>query len=160
MGEREMIGRVIGCALALMAGGVAALGAQGRPIQVQGRTDLDFGVIVAGVPTQVPPIPGGGMFRVRGRRGAEVQLQLTLPPSLDGPGGSAPLTFGATDGAHGPDPTPASAQIFDPRLPLTFVVPNGQVYYVWIGGTVSPPLTLTTGTYSSTIVLTATYTGN
>ena len=147
-------------ALALLATQLTNAVAQGRPVQVQGRTDLDFGVIVAGVPTAVAPFPGGGMFRVRGTRGAEVQIQFTLPPSLDGPGGSAPLAFTATDGAHSPDPAPAAAQIFDPRLPLTFIMPTGQVYYVWIGGTLSPPATLSAGTYSATIVLTATYTGN
>jgi hypothetical protein len=143
----------------LMVAGLHHATAQ-RPVDVQGRADLNFGVIVAGVPSSVAPFPGGGQFRIRGQRGAEVQIQLTLPPGLDGPGGSAPLAFAPTDGAHGPFPFAFAVQTFDPRLPLTIVMPLLQVYYVWVGGTVSPPLTLTAGTYAATIVLTASYTGN
>lgn len=154
-----MTARAAGVALLALACAGPGLAAQGRPLQVQARTDLVFGVIVAGVPTQVAPFPGGGQFRIRGLRGAEVQLQFTLPGALAGPGGSAPLLFGPADGAHGPAPSAPGLQPFDPRLPLTFVMPSAQVYYVWIGGTVSPPIQLPAGTYTATIVLTVAYTG-
>jgi len=146
-------------ALAIALAGTGPLAAQ-RPVNVQGRADLDFGVMVAGVPTTIAPFPDGGQFRIRGARGAEVQIQLTLPAALIGPGGAAPLSFGPTDGVHGPLPFALGLQTFDPRLPLTIVMSFLQVHYIWIGGTVSPPIQLTAGTYSAAIVLTASYTGN
>lgn len=156
-----MMPRVVVLLAGLLVLGTGQLAAQGtgRALDVEGRRDLDFGTMIAGVPASVPPI-AGGFFRVRGQRQAELQLQFTLPASLDGPGGSAPLSFSTTDGAHGMTPATGSAQVFDPRLPLTIVLSNSGSYYVWVGGTVSPPGQLARGTYTATIALTATYTGN
>jgi hypothetical protein len=154
-----MTGRTLGLALSLAIVGPGQAAAQ-RPVDVQGRADLDFGIMVAGVPTSVAPFPDGGQFRIRGAWGAEMQIQMTLPGALTGPGGSAPLTFGPTDGRHGPLPFNLGLQTFDPRLPLTIVMTIFQTHYIWLGGTVSPPIQLTAGTYTATIVLTASYTGN
>jgi len=136
-----------------------AQGAANRTLEVTGRRDLDFGTMIAGVPTSVLPT-AGGFFLINGVRGAEIQIQLTLPGALDGPGGSAPLTFGPTDGAHGNSPATGSSTVFDPRLPFIATLANSGRYYVWLGGTVSPPSQLTGGTYTATVALTVTYTGN
>lgn len=149
-------------ALGLCVLGAAPAAAQGGPnrtLEVAGRRDLDFGTMIAGVSTTIGTT-AGGFFLVTGIKGTEVQIQLTLPTALDGPGGSAPLTFRSTDGAHGGSPATGSATVFDPSLPITVVLSNSGRYYVWLGGTVSPPTQLSGGTYTATIALTATYTGN
>lgn len=157
-----MTPRVAVVVLGLLAWSPAPMDAQGgggRVLDVVGRRALDFGTLVAGVTAAVTP-DVGGFFLVRGAKGAEVQIQLTLPAALVGPGGSAPLAFGPTDGAHGDAPSFGASTVFDPRLPITAVLSKGGRYYVWLGGTLAPPGQLTGGEYTATIVLTATYTGN
>jgi hypothetical protein len=157
-----MTPRAAALVLGLLAWHAAPLDAQGgagRQLDVAGRRDLDFGTLVAGVSASVAP-DVGGLFLARGTKEAEVQIQLTLPAALVGPGGSAPIAFGPTDGAHGASPSFGAATVFDPRLPVTAVLSKGGKYYIWLGGTISPPSQLTGGEYTATIVLTATYTGN
>lgn len=156
-----MAGRTLGLALMLAAVGAGTLEAQGRPVSVQARRDLDFGTVIPGVPTAVSPLdPAAGQFIVRGQRDAEVLLELVLPIALTGATGALPLVFGPADGGHGPLPDLAASQPFDPRLPLTVVLSGNGTYYLWLGGTVQPPTQLGPGTYSAQILLTASYTGN
>lgn len=156
-----MAARTLGVALVLAALGAGALGAQGRPVNVQARRDLDFGTVIPGVPTSVSRLdPTAGQFIVRGRRDAELLIELTLPTALIGTTGAIPLSFGAADGGHGPQANLAASQPFDPRLPLTVVLPSNGTYYVWLGGTVQPLVQQVPGTYSAQVVLTASYTGN
>ena len=153
--------RTLGIALVLAAIGAGTLEAQGRPINVQARRDLDFGTVIPGVPTTVSRLdPTAGQFIVRGRRGAEVLLELTLPIALAGATGAVPLSFGLADGGHGPLADLAASQPFDPRVPIAVVLPSNGTYYVWLGGTVQPLAQQVPGTYSAQVVLTASYTGN
>jgi hypothetical protein len=146
----------------LAATGWSGLAAQGRPLNVQGRQNLDFGVLIPGVATTVSRLDAAaaGWFIVRGARDAETLLELTLPTALTGPGGSVTLTFGPADGGHGPTSAIGASQPFDPRGPLTIILPGNGTYYVWLGGTATPVVQQVPGTYTATIVLTATYTGN
>lgn len=156
-----MAARTIGIALVLVAIGAGALEAQSRPVNVQARRDLDFGTVIPGVPTTVSRLdPTAGQFIVRGRRDAEVLLELTLPVALAGTAGAVPLSFGPADGGHGALADLAASQPFDPRVPITVVLPSNGTYYVWLGGTVQPLAQQVPGTYSAQIVLTASYTGN
>lgn len=156
-----MAARTIGIALVLAAVGVGGLEAQGRPLNVQGRRDLDFGTIIPGVATTVSRLdPSAGQFILRGRRNAEVLFELTLPTALAGATGAVPLSFGPADGGHGPLADLAASQPFDPRVPLTVVLPGNGTYYLWLGGTAQPLIQQVPGTYTAQVVLTATYTGN
>jgi len=156
-----MAARTIGIVLVLAALGMGALEAQGRPLSVQARRDLDFGTVIPGVPTTVGRLdPTAGHFVIRGRRDAEVLLELTLPTALTGTTGAIPLSFGPADGGHGPLADLAASQPFDPRVPITVVLPGNGSYYLWVGGTVQPLIQQVPGTYSAQIVLTASYTGN
>jgi len=153
--------RTIGIALVLAALGVGQLTAQGRPVNVQGRSDLTFGTVIPGVPTTVSRLDANaGQFIIRALRNAEMLIELTLPTALTGANGSVPLTFGPADGGHGATPTVAASQPFDPRVPLTVRLPGNGTYYVWLGGTVQPLAQQRPGTYSAAILLTASYTGN
>lgn len=156
-----MATRTLGVAIVLAALGTGMLAAQGRPVNVQARRDLDFGTVIPGVPTSVSRLdPTAGQFIVRGRRDAELLVELTLPTALIGTTGAVPLSFGPADGGHGPVANLAASQPFDPRLPLTVVLPNNGTYYVWLGGTVQPLVQQVPGTYTAQVVLTASYTGN
>jgi hypothetical protein len=156
-----MAGRTLGIVLVLAAVGAGTLEAQGRPLNVQARRDLDFGTVIPGVPTTVSPLdPAAGHFIVRGQRDAELLLELVLPVALTGATGAVPLTFGPADGGHGPLADLGASQPFDPRVPLTVVLPGNGTYYLWLGGTVQPPVQQVPGTYSAQILLTASYTGN
>jgi len=153
--------RTLGIALVLAALCAAELPAQGRRLNVSGRRDLDFGTVIAGVPTTISRLdPAAGQFRIRGARNAEVLFELTLPTALSGATGSVPLAFGPADGGHGPIPSAMASLPFDPRAPLTVVLRGNGTYYVWLGGTVQPLVQQVPGTYSAAIVLTASYTGN
>lgn len=156
-----MAARTFGIALVLAALWVVGLSAQGRPLNVSGRRDLDFGTVIAGVPTSVGRLdPTAGQFIVRGVRNTELLIELTLPTALSGATGSVALSFGPADGGHGPTSSVAASMPFDPRAPLTVALPGNGTYYVWLGGTVQPLVQQVPGTYSAAIVLTASYTGN
>ena len=54
----------------------------------------------------------------------------------------------------------ATAQAFDPRVPLVTTLGTPGRLFVFLGGSISPPLTATAGDYLATITLTSAYTGN
>jgi len=137
--------------------------AQGRPLSVSGAQQLDFGAIFPGVPAIV--VKGdptfAGRFNVTGIRNSEVQLTFTLPAALSGPGGrTLPLQFGPADGGWNTQNAVATAQAFDPRVPLVTRLSNNGRLYLWLGGTALPSGTQGSGAYAGTITLAAAYTGN
>jgi hypothetical protein len=163
MGQKEqtMAARTLGIALVLAAVGAGTMEAQGRPLTVQARRDLDFGTIIPGVPTTVSRLdPTAGHFIVRGRRDVELLLELALPIALTATTGAVPLSFGPADAGHGPLADLGASQPFDPRVPLAVILPGNGTYYLWLGGTVQPLAQQVPGTYSAQIMLTASYTGN
>jgi hypothetical protein len=137
--------------------------AQGRPLSAAARQDLNFGMLIRGVPVTVSRFDAAnaGHFEVRGRRQSEVQVILTLPANLTaGAGALLPVEFSAVDGGIATDRTVGGTQSFDPNLSVTVVLPNNGKAYVYLGGTVRPGPQQPIGAYSATITLTAAYTGN
>jgi hypothetical protein len=145
----------------LLVAGSSALSAQGRPLSVQGRQDLDFGAMIAGVPTQVSRLDAAaaGQFELRGVRNAPVTVRLTLPTVMTGPG-TVPLEFGPNDGGHGPTATITASQPFDPTQLLSVVLAGNGKYFVFLGGTARPSAQTPSGTYVAVVSLTMTYVGN
>jgi hypothetical protein len=85
-----------------------------------------------------------------------VGFQLTLPTSLTGPGPAIPLTFSATDGMYRVNNSnPVGGTTFNPQNFVTPIAGLNSDVYVWLGGSVSPPLNQPPGSYSATVVLTA-----
>jgi len=145
------------CALALAS--AIPLTAQGRPLRVRGMRPLTFGVVFPGVPRFVPrtdPV-GSGEFDIRGQKNSTVLLQLTLPPSLTGPGGAAmPVTFGPNDAGYS-DSGAIGAQIgFDPTVGGSGVLGKNGQGTVFLGGTARPTGGQAAGAYTGTVVLTVT----
>ncbi|HEX9727173.1 MAG TPA: hypothetical protein VGA37_01550 [Gemmatimonadales bacterium] len=158
---RRAIGGLFGVALAVALSAGTGL-AQGRPLSGFGRQDLTFGPLIPGIATTVSRLDAAnaGQFELRGTRFAEVQLELTLPAALVETGGaSLPLLFSAGDGGYSTDPDIASAQSFDPRVPLITTLSNNGRCYIFLGGTAVPGGQQRAGTYSATITVTFSYTG-
>lgn len=152
-----MRGLVLG--ILVLAAAAPAVAAQGRPIRVRGVRPLTFGLVLPGVPRLVPrtdPV-GSGEFDVRGQRNSPVLLQLTLPPSLTGPGGAAmPVTFGPNDAGYS-DTGAIGAQVgFDPNVGGSGVLSKNGQGSVFLGGTVRPTTGQPAGAYTGTVVLTVT----
>ena len=152
---------VCGLAVALLPGSRAE--AQGRPLTATGDQQLNFGTVFAGVQQVVSrtDAANAGRFEVRGRVNSEVSITLTLPPALTASGGrTIPLVFGPNDGGRNNQNNATTAQVFDPRVPLITTLGTPGRLFVFLGGTISPPLTASAGDYLATITLTSAYTGN
>lgn len=132
---------------------------------VAGVQDLAFNNIFPGVPKTVSKKSSDAMeFTVTGTVNAEVSLILTLPDYMSTTGANMSLFFFNTDcqidsTAIGDQASPTYDNL-NPHLTLTYSLgPNGKLT-VWLGAQVVPRLVQKSGSYSSTIRLTAVYTGN
>ena len=125
--------------------------------------DLDFGATFGGIARTVNPTDvTSGEVALQGASDAEVTVTFTtLPATLTGPGTAIPLTHGATAAAYSAAGTRAGATTFDPSAGSTTRLSNTTgLLSIYLGGTVTPAASQTAGTYSSTVNLSAAYTGN
>lgn len=143
-------------AAALGAGwAVAPLGAQ-----VTRESDLAFGTVIAGTPSNVTPTdPSAARWRIHFTAlAAAASFQLTLPTDLTRVGGGAtmPTSFCSTCGIYRlNNSNPSGGTVFDPANAVSLGLINlGADVYVWLGGSVSPPLAQVPGAYTGTVVLT------
>ena len=133
-------------------------------VSVTAQSDLDFGNVIPGTNKAVAiTSASAGRWIVQGSGGAEVGLSFpALPISLsDGASNTLPLVFTPTDAAYNPVLNPGGAQTFDPSTGTSANIGASPAeLYVWIGGTVVPAPAQASGTYTGTITMQATYTGN
>lgn len=122
------------------------------PIDVQAGVDLDFGVVLPGVPTQVLPVDGG-TFTVAGAINQDVIVTFVLPPVLLAGALSMPVSF---DGGYG---TGAPDTALDPTIGSTLNTGATGGWNVFLGGTVTPAPDQAAGDYAGTVTLTVTYPG-
>lgn len=145
-------------------GGAAAVPAEAVVVTV-GMTlaslrDLDFGTVTAGVPATVQPVAAAaGAWQATGGPNAFVIITFTLPTQLvniqAAPGSTMPIAFAANAARwRRANSDPAGAFAFNPNIGALgrFGPPPNPTLYVWIGGTVSPPLTAKPGIYQGTII--------
>jgi hypothetical protein len=135
-------------------------GATEAGAQVTKLSDLTFGTVTSGTTTSVlKTSASAAQWRIRGTflvlGGGD--FQLTLPTTLTGPGPAFPITFSTTDGQRHNANNPNGGTSFNPHLSqhINGAI-NNQNIYVWLGGSVTPPLNQTPGAYSATVVLTVT----
>jgi hypothetical protein len=137
---------------------IATLGTTPSVAQTTTLRNLAFGTIISGSTTTVSPTSvSAAEWRLRGLLGVGASFQLTLPTSLSGPGPSLPITFGATAGIYRVNNSnPVGGTTFNPHSPvsLPFALLVTDVY-VFLGGSLNPPLNQTPGTYTGTVVLTS-----
>jgi hypothetical protein len=122
--------------------------------------DLAFGTVVTGTTTSTSVAgPSAAQWRIHvSLLSALGSFTLTLPATLTRSGGGAtmPVSFCATCGRYRINNSNVSgATTFNPSSTVTFsLLGVGSDVYVWLGGSVSPPLNQTPGSYTGTIVLT------
>lgn len=140
--------------LMLILAGTTPLAGQ---LQVQGIRDLQFGTVMAGVPTQVQPTDPlrAGEFQFNTRRNSWVLLMFSLPAQLNGPAGATmPIQFGNGDalyvGGHR-NTTPAT---FNPQVVRFMRVDPSGRSWIYLGGQVNPVPLQRAGSYTNTVTLT------
>jgi hypothetical protein len=172
------------CTVALLA--VAAIAIGRRPIAAQSAlvaanasisttalsiatvADLDFGVVIPGLPTVINPqnSPGAGQFELHGAPNAEFTLSFNLPTQLTVGPHVMPVSFSSSSGCAVPYHIffRFACITFDPNSVYVTRVPNLSPplnrWLFWLGGTVSPLPNQFPGVYVGTITFTAAYTGN
>lgn len=128
-------------------------------VTVTPTNSLAFGTILSGTTTAVDPRGVGAMaFDIHGILGLSGGWSLTLPTNLSrvGGGGAMPVTFCSTCAVYRvANNNPAGGTTFNPNSGVSglYLVTLLHVY-VWIGGSVSPPLNQPPGSYTGTVVLT------
>lgn len=148
--------------MALAFAGPAALLAQGRPLRVTGVRDLQFGIVIPGIPALIlrTDAANSAQYRLTGEKNTAVQLQFTLPTTMNGPSGATmPLSFSASDAGFSPSETVTSQVGFDPRVPFVGALSNNGRAAVFLGGQALPAGGQQSGTYTATITLTVSYVG-
>ena len=164
---------------------VAVLLALAAPVQAQGGSsavladavvvttgmtittlrDLNFGTVIKGVATTVPPAAANaGEWQVSGSGNAFVIISFTLPTTLTNiqalPGSTMPIAFNATSAIwRRATNSPAGGNIFNPALGNVGRLgppPNFNMY-IWLGGTVTPAPTAKPGIYQGNVVVSLIY---
>lgn len=128
---------------------------------VTGNRNLNFGIVIRGVPNSVAPGNAirSGRFYIRHRLNRQVQVRFTLPTTLarTGGGGTLPISFGATDAFAQGTAGNSVPVTFDPRTTQTFTLQTSPDFYVNLGGRVAPTAAQATGNYTGSVTLTVTF---
>jgi len=126
--------------------------------QVTTLRDLTFGTVTSGTTTSVLKTSvNSAQFRIQGTFLLGGTFTLTLPTTLTGPGPAFPITFATNDGQRNTVNNPSGGSSFNPHASQSIpILGVPSTIYVWLGGSVSPPLNQTPGDYSATVVLTVT----
>lgn len=138
--------------------GLAATRAEAQT--VTGNRNLNFGIVIRGVPNAVAPADAirSGRFYVRYQLNRQVQVRLTLPTALTRTGGGTlPITFGATDAFAQGTAGSSVPVVFDPRTTQTFTLQTSPDFYINLGGRVAPTAAQATGNYTGNVTLTVTF---
>lgn len=126
-------------------------------------TNLTFGTVTADGTAQAvaPTDAGAAQFDIAGTPGSEITVTFTLPTQLTNGTDNIPIAFGATDAGYATDAAnQATATAHDPGTVLTtdLDATTGELY-VWLGGTVTPAIGISGGSYSADITIDLAYTG-
>lgn len=139
---------------ALLPGAVYA---QGPPAPVpEAAHDLDFGVVLSGVPRSIAPADSGAaLWLFQGVAGTRVSLTFTsLPGFLSQGTQTLAVEFGPTSAAWSTTGDPETATLFDPSAgAVAELDESSDNLYVWLGGTAVPAPAHPAGDYMTTYTL-------
>lgn len=131
-----------------------------------GTHNLEFGTVTPGVNKSVDKASAAtaGAWTITGVAGAEVSLTLDLPAELNhnSLGATIPVVFNPTDASYDDESgggQSAPAGVINPSAPGLLNLGPGGTLELWLGGTVIPGISQTSGDYSADITLTIAYTG-
>lgn len=130
----------------------------GRPVVAQAgvtaNRDLQFGAVTRGIPATVAPADPikSGQWTITAPAGTKVQLRITEPNNLIGPGSATMLyTFGSNDAfVQAPAGSPG---FFNPSTHHNFTFSGTTTAIVRLGGRVSPGAAQASGPYANTVIL-------
>ncbi|MHB1328360.1 MAG: hypothetical protein ACYC2K_09175 [Gemmatimonadales bacterium] len=142
-----------------LAAAVALITTPDLGAQVTQRSDLELGTVISGTTTSIGPAQAGAAsWRIHFTLLAVLpSFELTLPSELSRVGGGAtmPISFCATCGLYRANNTTPGGTTFNPNGSVGLgIISLGTNIYVWLGGSVSPPLSQMAGSYTGTVVLT------
>jgi hypothetical protein len=153
-------------------GNLASLGVDATVVNpgmtINTLNNLAFGTVIKGVATTIlPTAAAAGEWEVIGSNNARVTITFTLPSVLTNiqalPGSTIPVSFSSTSAIwrrNVNSPTGGGANTFDPNVGTTgrFGPTPNPVIYLWLGGTVTPPVTAKPGIYTANVIVTLVYT--
>jgi hypothetical protein len=149
--------------LSLMAMILFAVTAEAQDITV--NNNLEFGSVFPGVPKSISKKSPGeaAEFHISGTPNAEITIDFSLPTYMHTSGNNMVLQYSATDCAMDssavPDQANPGRDNLNPWQTMTYRLgTNGLT--IWLGATVVPLQMQRPGSYSATVTLTVTYTGN
>jgi hypothetical protein len=121
---------------------------------VVANRDLQFGAVTRGIPATVAPADPikSGQWTITAPAGAKVQLRLTEPNNLVGPGSvTMPFIVGNSDAfVQAPSGSPG---FFNPSGHLNFTFSGTTTAIVRLGGRVAPGAAQASGAYANTVIL-------
>jgi len=135
-------------------------------LSIAQQNDLDFGAVMPGVPVTINArtSASAGWFEIHGQRNAEIAITMTLPAQLSTGFWTMPVTFGNTSGCWRRQGGQNACTLWNPNTVLVERIRNNiapnNIFWLWIGGTVSPAAAQHTGMYLGTITMSVVYTGN
>ncbi len=137
-------------------------GVPSGPRRVLGQQELQFGTVLAGMPTTVALTDANaGIWRIWGNKNTEIQLTfVNLPTALQSGTLNLPISFSSNDAAYSDRFNGGALIIFDPNVGVIARLGNSGKMSVRIGGTVTPPPNQQPGNYVADIDLDVIYTGN
>ena len=172
---RKFLSLILGGALCLIATGdnpqaqesasIQALATVVTTLSVKGTNDLQFLTVGLSETKSVDKTAVGraGEWSVLGQAGDEVTLDFVVPSNLTSGVYNLPISFSDTDASYANDPLNDQSNptaIIDPAGVTTTVLGASGDLMVWIGGTVNPTPGQSSGSYSGTVELLVTLTGN
>jgi hypothetical protein len=129
------------------------------------NNNLEFGSVFPGVPKSISKrTPGeAAEFHVTGTPNAEITVDFALPTYMHTSGNNMVLQYSATDCALDSSAVPNQGSPgrdnLNPWQTITYRLGSAGLT-IWLGATVVPVVMQRPGSYSATITMTVTYTGN
>jgi hypothetical protein len=119
--------------------------------------DISFGTDFGGREQRVDHSDiGAAKFQIQSKNETYVLITIMLPSFFTNADGSAriPVSFSERSAAWSTVDNVTSRTSFDPRQPLSLLMKQDQIIYIWIGATLHPSKLQRTSKYSGSITLT------
>lgn len=135
--------------------GVSAQGGPAQTVEVVRVRDLDFGVVIAGIPAAILPSDAGAAeFEVSAPPNTTLFITFSLPAQLLSGADVLPVSFGAGSAQWSQRRSAAGRTMFDPRVGTQVDLERGRNIYLWLGAAISPPGLQPAGAYRGVVTLT------
>lgn len=126
-------------------------------ITVYKLNDLIFGNVFKGYTYTIDHIsPNATKFLIDHsiRPRANLYISFVLPQYLTNGSSNVSISFSTSQSAWSKQDRTTGRTNFNPYQPLTIKkVKQNENVYIWMGATISPPLSVSPGSYSATIIL-------